>query len=127
MPENNPQPHWWVLYLVLLLTIGLFVLEVQLQVSMLWHRAAESGIVLLAFVFVWVWLNANTVAFLQGDDRVPEYHRRLVMRSAATRPDRFESFGVDRAPASPSFDCKPAPVPFRRSLRLLQTLRSFIF
>jgi hypothetical protein len=75
--RNRPSsPRWWVLYTVLPLTMGLFVLEVRAPGSPIRHKLEELGIVFFAFTYVGVWVGANALAFLQQDRQKPEHSRQ---------------------------------------------------
>jgi hypothetical protein len=81
MPDNDSRPHWWILYAILPMTVGLFVLEVNTTMPPVLHQVAEVGILLFAFACVELWLNASTMALIRGEDRPrPEW--------SAARPDK---------------------------------------
>jgi hypothetical protein len=95
MSDNDPRSHWWALYAVLPLTVGLFVLEVNTAMSPVWHQVAEIGIVLFAFIYVELWLSANTLALMRRDDD---------WRRQAVGPDKSRLHIVPK-PAKPSGQC----------------------
>ncbi len=68
MSNNDPRPRWWVLYAVLPLTVGLFVLEVNATMSPGWHKVVEVGIVLCAVGYAQLWLSAKTLALISRED-----------------------------------------------------------
>jgi hypothetical protein len=105
MPDNDPRPQWGILYAVLPMTVGLFVLEVNTTMPPVLHQVAEVGILLFAFACVELWLSANTLALIRGD----EPRRELEV----ARPDKTRLYVVscdsspkDRASAS----VRPHPV-----------------
>ena len=63
--NKKPSPtRWWVLYLILPLTICLFWWETRAPLSLRGHEAAEVSIVLFSFALVWLWLSLNPQALI---------------------------------------------------------------
>jgi hypothetical protein len=123
--DNEPRPRWWVLYSVLPLTTGLFVLEIRTPESPSWHTLAELGIVLFTFVYVWLWLSANSLALIQQDWGEPSCdQRRYPVQPAATARVRLESGEASSAFATLSRNLKP-PISLA-PLHLLQTIRGWL-
>ena len=53
------RPKWWLLYLLLSVLVGLFVIESKASISDAGHRVVEVGIVALTFGLIELWLRAN--------------------------------------------------------------------
>ena len=67
MSSQTLHPKWWQLYLVLPLLLALFLVDHQLDLSILGHQVVQIGIVLLIYGFIHAWLKANRRAFSQMD------------------------------------------------------------
>ena len=79
MSSQTLRPQWWQLYLGLPLLLALFIVDHQLDLSVLGHQVAQIAIVLLIYGFIYVWLKANRRAFSQMD-REQNGGRIVVMR-----------------------------------------------
>ncbi len=79
MSSRTLRPKWWQLYLGLPLLLTLFIVDHQLDISVLDHQVVQIGIVLLIYGFIYVWLKANRRAFSQMD-REQNGGRIVVMR-----------------------------------------------
>ena len=96
MRKVKGQPSWWLLYLLVLGTIGLLALEARAHLSERGHQLAAIGTLLLVWVMVELWLRANAVALLR------EHQVVLVPRP---RPNLEEWTRDD--------DCEPSLTPPR--------------
>lgn len=67
MLTSNFRPRWWQLYLTLPLLIALFAADSRLKISTRGHQAVQTGIVLLVFGLVHLWLKANSNALTRMD------------------------------------------------------------
>ena len=72
MYSHYARPKWWQLYLTLPLLIALFILDNRLSLSVRGHQAVQVGIILVVFGLVHLWLNANSKALSEMDQR--QYH-----------------------------------------------------
>ncbi len=59
MYSSTSRPKWWQLYLTFPLLIALFLVEHHLSLSQNGHIAAQTGILLLIYGLVHLWLRAN--------------------------------------------------------------------
>ena len=55
----------WYLWLLLPVFGVAAFLESSLHIGAVWHKVVEVGIVLLVFGLLWIWLQANQVAWLR--------------------------------------------------------------
>jgi hypothetical protein len=79
MQTNKLKLKWWILFLPLGLVLGLFVLEAGANLTGAGHRAVETGLVLLLYGIVWLWLNANEWALLNKErEKTRQELRRAV-------------------------------------------------
>jgi hypothetical protein len=74
------RPKWWLLYLLLPVLVGLFVIESKASISDADHRVVEVGIVLLVFGLFELWLRANDANLRAQQWRAQQGHetRRVV-------------------------------------------------
>jgi len=77
MSSNYARPKWWQLYLTFPLLIALFAVNNRLIISTRWHEAMQSGIVLIVFGLIHLWVNANLSALSKMDQR--QYHGRVTV------------------------------------------------
>jgi hypothetical protein len=97
MRREKSHPSWWLLYLLVLGTIGLLVLGALVPMSERGHQAAAIGTLLLTWGLVELWLRANTAELLRDNEVI------LVPRS---RP---------RAEAqTPDEECQPTSTSWRQ-------------
>lgn len=66
MPKYR-RPAWWVLYAMVPLLAGLFVVEHRASLSPAGHRFAQVGAVVFTYGLVWLWLRANALRLLWSD------------------------------------------------------------
>jgi hypothetical protein len=99
------QPKWWLLYLLLLVLVGLFVIESKASISNAGHRVVEVGIVLLVFSLIELWLRANDAKLRAEEWRAARGHetRRVIY----TAQGQFVS---GNRTAAPPASVAPAPV-----------------
>ncbi len=64
---RKQEPNWWLLYLTVPLMLALLVLESQMPYPLVIHRIAESGIVLLGFGSMLLWVRANEGALIHEE------------------------------------------------------------
>src|SRR5574341_498409 len=72
MSSRDDRPKWWQVYLTLPLLIVLFVLDSQLKISTRGHAIVQSGILLLVYGLVHLWLKANARALSKMDQELIE-------------------------------------------------------
>ncbi len=60
------RPKWWLLFLLLPVLVGLFVIDTKAPISDAGHRVLEVGIVLLVFGLIELWLRANDANIRAG-------------------------------------------------------------
>ncbi len=68
MSSRTLRPKWWQLYIVVPLLLSLFIVDHQLNLSVLDHQVVQVGIVLLIYGFIHRWLNANRKALSHLDE-----------------------------------------------------------
>jgi hypothetical protein len=110
MHTKPARPRWWVLYLVLPLTIALFWWETQAPLSERAHQAVEVIIILFAFSLVWLWLETNRRALIEEER---EKRRQELRRTL--EPLR-QSYPVDPLPVRPrngALHARPTAIPDR--------------
>jgi hypothetical protein len=67
--RQRREPAWWMLYGLLPLMGGLFVVESRMSLPPGWRTCVEIGIILFIYSLVWIWLWTNNLALLQdGQD-----------------------------------------------------------
>jgi hypothetical protein len=76
------RPGWWVLYALVPLLAGLFVVEHRASLSPTGHSLAQVGIVLLIYGLVWLWLWANRLRLLWSDRGTSYQERAIAPRGA---------------------------------------------
>lgn len=81
------RPTWWLLYMFVLVTVGLLVLEHQASLSATGHRLAEVGIALVGFGLILLWFNANDARLRAAEWRAAK--GREVRRVVYTDAGRF--------------------------------------
>jgi hypothetical protein len=67
MRHKRSRPNWWILYLILTLMLGLFLIEVRVPLSSRGHQLTEIVIVLFIFRIIWIWLDVNEQALNQEE------------------------------------------------------------
>jgi hypothetical protein len=65
------EPAWWMLYGLLPLMGGLFVMESRLALPPGWRKCVQIGIILFAYGLVWIWLWVNDQALLREGQDLP--------------------------------------------------------
>jgi hypothetical protein len=69
MMRQRREPAWWILYGVLPLMGGLFVVESRVALPVGWRTWVQIGIILFIYSLVWIWLWGNDLALLDdGQD-----------------------------------------------------------
>jgi hypothetical protein len=81
MPKH-PGPAWWLLYALVPLLAGLFVVEHRAPLSPGGHTGVQVGIVLFIYGLVWLWLRANTLLLLWSDQGTNDQERVVGPRGA---------------------------------------------
>jgi type VI protein secretion system component VasK len=79
MPKHH-GPAWWLLYALVLLLTWLFVAEHRTPLTPGWHKAVQIGIVLCIYGLAWLWLRANAVRPLWGDQGTRHQERAVKPR-----------------------------------------------
>ena len=105
------RPKWWLLYLLLPVLVGLFVIEHKASVSNVGRRVVEVGIVLLVFGLIELWLRANDANIRAAQWRAAQ--GRETRRVIYTAQGQFVSIKkADTQPASvtPARIMETAPV-----------------
>jgi hypothetical protein len=64
---RKQKPNWWLVYALVPLVIGSLILEGQLSIPPVIHRIAESGIVLMGFGSMLLWVRANEGALIDEE------------------------------------------------------------
>jgi hypothetical protein len=67
MNTKKQGPSWWLLYLLLPIMIGLFLIEIRLSLSDTAHKLAELLIFLVFLGSISLWLKANAGALVHED------------------------------------------------------------
>lgn len=80
-------PKWWVLYLLVVVAVGLFVLEIRIPFSQTEHRITEIGLVLVVFGLIGLWLRVNDVGLRANEWRATQ--RRAARRVTYTALGQF--------------------------------------
>jgi hypothetical protein len=75
--SKYPPPVCWVLYALVPLLAGLFVVEHRASLSPTGHRVAQVGIVLLIYGLVWLWLRAHVRRRLWSDHGSSDRERAI--------------------------------------------------
>jgi hypothetical protein len=112
--RTRREPAWWMLFGLLPLMGGLFVVESRLSLPPGWHQGVQIALILVIYGLVWVWLWVNDRALLydgHGSDDKGNVHTAsgAVMRSLG--PDSIPH----RADVS---DVRGRPVPRRIMTRV---------
>jgi hypothetical protein len=101
MGHKPRGPGCWLLFALLPLLAGLFVVEHSAPLSPGWHKGAQVGIVLFIYGLVWLWLRANTLQLLWSDqgtsyrERAVEPRGMLIgLPAARLVPRQADFFGV---------------------------------
>src|ERR687888_1742498 len=70
--RKGREPAWWLLFGLLPLMGGLFVVESRLALSPGGRKCVQIGIILFVYGLVWIWLWINDRALLRDGQDVPE-------------------------------------------------------
>jgi hypothetical protein len=65
------EPAWWILYGLLPLMGGLFVMESRLALPPGWRKWVQIGIILVIYGLVWIWLWVNDRVLLHANQDRP--------------------------------------------------------
>jgi uncharacterized membrane protein YhaH (DUF805 family) len=76
MRQQPREPAWWMLYALVPLMGGLFVVEHRAALSPRWHTFVQISIVLFIYGLVWLWLSAQTLAYDRQDEESRGPHGR---------------------------------------------------
>lgn len=74
------RPKWWILFLLLPVLVGLFVIDYKAPISDAGHRVMGVGIVLLVFGLIELWLRGNDTNIRAVQWRATQGHetRRVI-------------------------------------------------
>ncbi|HSN77500.1 MAG TPA: hypothetical protein VL334_20705 [Anaerolineae bacterium] len=105
------QPKWWLLYLLLPVLVGLFVIESKASISDAGHRVVGVGIVLLVFGLIELWLRANDANLRAQQWRAQQWHEtRRVVYTAQGQFVSSKKAGAQPASATPARIAEAVPV-----------------
>ena len=77
MASKKMKPSWWQLYAMLPVLVGLFLLEMRLQLTGTENTLAQLGILGLVYGFMHLWLRANRRALMGLDEEHGEWRARV--------------------------------------------------
>lgn len=80
---RHRRPAWWLLYALVPLMAGLFVVEHRAPLPPGWHTAGQVAIVLFIYGLVWLWLRANELRLLWSAQGMGDRERAIEARGAA--------------------------------------------
>jgi potassium-transporting ATPase KdpC subunit len=104
MPKHR-GPAWWLMYVLVMLLTWLFVVEHRAPLTPGWHMGVQIGIVLCIYALVWLWLRANAVRLLWGDQGTSHQERAVKPRGMA---EQFVKSTLG-SPQGLFFRCASAP------------------
>jgi hypothetical protein len=87
MPKHR-GPAWWLLYALVPLLAGLFVVEHRASLSPSGHTGAQVGLVLFIYGLVWLWLRGNALRLLWSDQPTGDGKRAIEAHGVAIRSPR---------------------------------------
>ena len=67
MFPDHPRAKWWQLYLIILLLVGLFFWEGQLETSLGVHKALQIGIIVFIYGLICLWIKVNAKVSRETD------------------------------------------------------------
>ena len=70
--RKRREPDWWMVYGLLPLMGGLFVVESRVSLPPGWHKGVQIAIILFVYGLVWIWLWVNDRTLLRDGQDVPE-------------------------------------------------------
>jgi hypothetical protein len=80
MGHKPRGPTWWLLFALLPLLAGLFLVEHRAPLSPGGHTGVQVGIVLFIYGLVWLWLRVNTLQLLWSDQGTSDQKRAVEPR-----------------------------------------------
>jgi hypothetical protein len=86
MRGSNCCPNWWILYVIVALSILVFFLEVKVPLSESGQRLLEIATILLFYGLVWMWLGVNDLALLQEDVQRERQRKLRLLKTNASKP-----------------------------------------
>lgn len=110
--RKRREPAWWILYGLLPLTGGLFVVESRMTLSPGWRKCVQIGIILFIYSLVWIWLWVNDRALLPDGHDLPDNDDVDPANGAAQRSQDFTP------PQANVSDVRGRPVPKRIMTRV---------
>ena len=97
--RQSRKPSWWLLYLLVPLVVGLFLMVDSVAIPSGWRPAAQIAVLLLVFALVYAWLERNSVALystheadhfvdqtLPGGEQPPAHDINAVERTVQSSP-----------------------------------------
>jgi hypothetical protein len=113
--HKHREPAWWILYGLLPLMGGLFVVEARASLPPGWHKCMQIGTILLIYSLVWIWLWVNDLALLRHGQGVQEKDDADTANGVARRP-RGPGF---TPPQADVYDGKARPTPRRMRRKVM--------
>jgi hypothetical protein len=112
--RQRREPAWWLLFALLPVMGGLFVVESRVSLPPGWHKGMQIGIILFVYSLVWIWLWVNDLALLgDGQDRHDKDNGDTANDAAQRSPG--QGFTPPQANVS---DVRGRPVPRRIMTRV---------
>jgi hypothetical protein len=96
MKKTYPRPKWYILYLLTILYLFVFWLQLKESISEAGHVWVEAGLTCAYFGLVFAWLKANEYAMWIEDREKREVSRRSWAVMTTSRPERAQEPGSAR-------------------------------
>ena len=84
------SPKWWQLCLTFLLLMALFAVDSRLKISTRGHQVVQTGIVLLVYGLIHLWMKANSTALSRMDRRQYNGGVTVIRISPSQLPDSYK-------------------------------------